>query len=223
MSQTARVPRDFQHAVNELDEDSFQLLYGRWDPLLPAAVAELLAGTGVRWCVAGGRAARVGAAPRHHDDTDVVIRMADLGALREALAGWHLWEAHAGALRPLLPDVPITDHCEQLWARRDARCPWRLDLQLDRGSDDAEWVFKRDASVRLPWDKAVQQVAGITYLRPEVALLHKAHLDRPKDRADRADAVLAPDARAWLAATLQRLGHDGWASVVGRGGPAPQA
>ena len=223
MSQTALVPRDFQQAVNELDEESFQLLYGRWDPLPPAAIAELLAGSGIRWYVAGGRAARVGAAPRHHDDTDVVIRMADLGALRRILANWHLWEARDGALRPLLPDVLAPETCEQLWARRDARNPWQLDLLLDRGSDDAEWVFKRDASVRLTWDEAVHQVAGVIYLRPEVALLHKAHLDRPKDRADLAAAVLAPDARAWLAATLHRLGHDWWATAAGRGGPESPA
>jgi hypothetical protein len=217
------MPRDFQQAVNELDEESFQLLYGRWEPLLPSAVAKLLAGTTVRWYVGGGRAARVGAAPRHHDDTDVVLRMADLGPLRRALADWHLWEARNGALRPLLPDLPVTVDCEQLWARRDARHPWQLDLLLDRGSDDTEWVFKRDASVRLPWRQAVHEFAGITYLRPEVALLHKAHLNRPKDRADLAAAALAPDARIWLAATLARLGHESWATAAGRDGQVPQA
>ena len=139
------------------------------------------------------------------------------------MAGWHLWEAHDGALRPLLPDVPATEHCEQLWARRDARHPWQLDLPLDRASDDAQWVFKRDASVFLPWDRAVHNFGGIAYLRPELALLHKAHHDRPKDRADLAAAALEPDARAWLAATLQRLGHHSWATAVGRGGPLPQA
>ncbi len=213
------MPRDFQQAVTELDEESFQLLYGRWDPLLPAAVAELLAGTGVRWCVAGGRAARVGAAPRHHEDTDVVVRFADFGALRHALSGWHLWEALDGTLRPLLPNVLATEHCEQLWARRDARSPWQLDLLLDRASDDAQWVFKRDATIRLAWDQAAHEVAGVSYLRPEVALLHKAHLDRPKDRADRAAAVLAPGARDWLAATLARLGYDARAAAVGQTGP----
>jgi hypothetical protein len=217
------MPRDFQQAVNELDEESFQLLYGRWDPLPPSAVGELLAGTAVRWHIAGGRAARIGAAPRHHDDTDVVLRMADLGALQRAMAGWHLWEARHGALRPLLPEVPVAADCEQLWARRDARSPWQLDLLLDCRSDDANWVFKRDASVRLPWAQAVHDVAGITYLRPEVALLHKAHLNRPKDRADLAAAVLSPDAREWLAATLGRLGHEAWATAAGRGGQPPQA
>jgi hypothetical protein len=75
-------------------------------------------------------------------------------------------------------------------------------------------LFKRDARVRLPWERAVHTVDGIPFLRPEVALLHKAHLDRPKDRADLAVARLDPDARAWLAGTLEQLGHHTWAHIV---------
>jgi hypothetical protein len=207
--------RDFRRAVNNLDEEHFQLLYGRWDPLEPAAVAALLTTTPpVRWHIAGGRAARVGAAPRHHDDTDVVIAMADFSRLRHMLADWHLWETNDGALKPLLSDVPLTDGCEQLWARRDANHSWQLDLLLDLASTATEWVYKRDHGVRLPWAEAVHTVAGVQYLRPEVALLHKAHLDRPKDRADLAAARLDPGGRAWLEGTLQRLGHDDWAGQV---------
>ncbi|WP_433652940.1 hypothetical protein ACQP2C_12300 [Micromonospora zamorensis] len=60
---------------------------------------------------------------------------------------------------------------------------------------------KRDARVRLPWDRALHGVNGLPYLRPEIALLHKAHLDSPKDRADLAAAVLDADARTWLSRT----------------------
>ncbi len=209
------MPPDFQRAVNELDFERFQLLYGRWDPLEPAAVAALLTDSPpVRWHIAGGRAARVGAEPRHHEDTDVVVAMADLGRLLHVLAGWHLWEANEGALRPVLAGLALTDDCEQLWARKDARHPWQLDLLLDRASSETEWVFKRDHSVRLPWDQAVHTVAGIRYLRPEVALLHKARLDRPKDRADLAAARLDQSACTWLAVSLERLGHDDWARRV---------
>lgn len=78
-------------------------------------------------------------------------------------------------------------------------------------------VFKRDDRVRLPWSRALHEVDGVSYLRPEIALLHKAHLDRPKDRADLAAAVLDPDARAWLASTLDLLGYDEWAHLVRAG------
>jgi hypothetical protein len=131
----------FARAANDLDEETFQALYGRWDPMEPGQVAELLGGSAVRWGVAGGRAARIGAAPRRHEGTDVALSRSDLGELREALSGWHLWEANSGALRPLLPGLPTTEGCEQLWLRRDAEHPWRLDLQLD--PSDEEWVFKR--------------------------------------------------------------------------------
>jgi hypothetical protein len=55
----------------------------------------------VRWWIAGGRAARAGAPVRHHEDTDLVVRMDDIDALRQHLTDWDLWEAHDGALRPL--------------------------------------------------------------------------------------------------------------------------
>ena len=217
MRQTTQVPLDLHQVVNDLDEDHFQLLYGRWDPLEPAGVAALLTNWPVRWLIAGGRAARVGADPRDHEDTDVVVPVADVDELRQALAGWHLWEANDGALRPLLPGVALTAGCEQLWARRDARHPWQLDLLLDRASSESEWVFKRDHSVRLPWDQVVHTFGGIRYVRPEIALLHKARLNRAKDRADLAAARLDPVARTWLAATLDRLGHGDWARCVHAG------
>ena len=140
----------FREAIGRLDEEAFTALYGPWDPLPPERVADLLAPTVVDWWIAGGRAARVGAPPRRHEDTDVAIRVGDLDAVRRAMHDWHLWEAVDGALRPLLPGVPLTEGCGQLWARRDARQPWRLELLLDRVSTDEEWVFKRDTRVRLP-------------------------------------------------------------------------
>ena len=64
------------------------------------------------------------------------------------------------------------------------------------------------------WDRALHTADGVPYLRPELALLHKAHLDRPKDRADLAVARLDSDARAWLVATLSQLGHLSWADLA---------
>jgi hypothetical protein len=113
----------FAQAINDLDEEAFQLLHGRWDPLEPEQVADLLSPSSVRWWIAGGRAARAGAAARHRDDTDVAVRADDLGELRNALSDWHLWEANSGTLLPLLTS---TEGCEQLWARRNAQQPWQL-------------------------------------------------------------------------------------------------
>jgi hypothetical protein len=145
----------------------------------------------------------------------VVVLARDLDALRAAMAGWHLWENIDGALRPLLPGVPVRPEAGQLWVRRDARSPWRLEFLIDRVSTGAEWVFKRDELVRLPWARAAHSVAGVGYLRPEVALLFKARQDRDKDRADLAAARLSDEGRAWLAATLRRLGYAEWAGLPG--------
>jgi len=136
MQQTVGVTDTFAAAVNRLDEEAFQLLYGRWDPLEPTHVAALFAEASLRWYVAGGRAARMGAPARHHEDTDVVVRAEDLDQLRQALADWHLWEASTGSLRPLLPGFAITEGCQQLWARRNAREPWqRADGTLAHHAD----------------------------------------------------------------------------------------
>jgi hypothetical protein len=204
--------RAFALALDGLQEEQFQSLYGRWDPLIPLQVAELFAGLDERWFIAGGRAARIGAPERHHNDTDVVVDRAGLTALRRHLTDWDLWEAHEGTLRPLLPGDRLSAGREQLWARRNAQQPWRLDIPLHPWGP--EWVFKKDSRVRVPWDQALQEVDGVSYLRPEVALLHKAHLDRPKDRADLAAARLDQDGRRWLIAKLELLGHLEWARLA---------
>jgi len=208
--------RAFAKALDSLDDEQLVALYGSCDPLLPGQVAELLAGLGARWFIVGGRAARAGSATRPHDDTDVAVDIAGLGALRAQLSDWDLWEAHEGTLRPLLPSDTILKGREQLWMRRDSSQPWRLDILLDLssrfGPDD--WVFKKDNRIRVPWDRALHLIDGISYLRPELALLHKAHLDRPKDRADLAAARLRPDVRAWLADTLDEIGRRHWANLA---------
>ena len=95
---------DYQ-LVHEVPEGELQRLYGRWAPLLPREVARLFEGAPFPWWIGGGWAAEAsGAPPRPHADTDVVVLFDDLAAVRSWLADFHLWEAHAGSLRPLLPD-----------------------------------------------------------------------------------------------------------------------
>ena len=42
MRKTGRMSDAFVKAINDLNEEAFQLLYGRWDPLEPERVADLL-------------------------------------------------------------------------------------------------------------------------------------------------------------------------------------
>lgn len=209
------MPDEFHDAVLALTDDEFLEIYGPWEAMTPAEVAELLSGCEAGWHIAGGRAARAGAAAeRAHDDTDVVVLARDLDAVRLAMRAWHLWENYNGALRPLLPGVPDRADCHQVWVRRDAGSPWRMEFLVDRVSTDDEWVFKHDESVRVPWDRALHRVDGVWYLRPELAMLFRPGRDRGKDREDLAAARLDPDARRWLVETLERLGHAEWARLA---------
>lgn len=122
-------------------------------------------------------------------------------------------ENYNGALRPLLPGVPDQTECRQVWVRRDARSPWRMEFVVDRVSTE-EWVFKCDQSVRMPWDQALHLIDGISYLKPELALLCKAGQDREEDWEDLSVARLGPEGRQWLTVTLEKLGYAEWARLA---------
>ncbi|HEV2593077.1 MAG TPA: hypothetical protein VGU02_14425 [Gaiellaceae bacterium] len=195
----------------ELSEDEFQLLYGRWQPLKPREVGELLDGAPFRWWIGGGWAIEAaGGTPRRHDDTDVVMLLDDLPTVREWLAEFHLWEAHAGALQPLLAEDEPREGRRQLWVRRDADSPWLCDIQLNP-VQEGRWLFKRDARISLPLDELGRTFDGIPYLWAPVMLLHKAKTVRAKDQADFDGVIgaLSDDDRRWLddALALAHPGH----------------
>ena len=187
-----------------MEHEEFQALYGPWAGLSPDGVRELLDGGGFRWWVAGGWAieAATGVA-RPHEDTDVVVLFDDLAAIREHLRDFHLWEAHEGALRPLRPAEELREEREQLWVRREAMQPWLVDLLLTP-SEDGRWLFKRDHRISLPLDEVGATTDGISYLLPEIVLLHKARAAREKDEADFDSLLPLLDdrARAWLDGAL---------------------
>lgn len=88
--------------------------------------------------------------------------------------------------------------------------PWIIDLPITPDTGGL-WTNKRWPEHVAPLDE-VTWVAddAIRYLAPEVTLLIKAKLDRPKDLADLEATwpVLAPDRRIWLRDCLTRL-HPG--------------
>jgi hypothetical protein len=127
----------------------------------------------------------------------------DLAAVRFWLSDFHLWEAHAGSLRPLLPGDELLPGRGGLWIRRDADSPWICDLLLTP-SQDGRWLFKREPQVSLPLSEIGREIDGVPYLRGAVVLLHKAKAPRDKDQADFAGMLsqLADDERAWLDGAL---------------------
>jgi hypothetical protein len=97
----------------------------------------------------------------------------------------------------------LTETCENLWLRPSGAEPWEFEVILMHATNDT-WTYKRDARISRPLDDILWERDGITYLRPEVQLLHKAPGLRPKDQAD-FDACLSrlePEARAWLRTAL---------------------
>lgn len=195
-----------------LDHDEIVRLYGPWLARTPQDVLELMRGYDRPWWIAGGWAieAFTGVA-RPHDDVDPSILRSDAQALREHLSGrLDVWQADSGTLRPLAPgDDLLSEECENLWLRPSGAEPWEYDVILMHATP-ATWTFKRDARISRPLAEILWQRDGVTYLRPEVQLLHKAGAVRPKDQVD--FDVCAPlldaAARSWLRSSLE-LAHPG--------------
>jgi hypothetical protein len=195
------------------DHDELVRLYGPWLPRSPQDAAALMQGYDGPWWIAGGWAieAFTGVA-RPHDDVDPSIPRADVAALRAHLAGrLDVWQADDGLLRPMVVESDtISETCENLWLRRSGADPWEYDVILMHATPTT-WTFKRDARISLPLPEILWVGAdGITYLRPEVQLLHKARAVRPKDQVDLdvCAPLLDDRARAWLRDALD-LAHPG--------------
>ncbi len=105
-----------------------------------------------------------------------------------------------GVLCPIVNQTDsLSETCENLWLRASGADPWECDVILT-DTTPTTWTFKRDARVTLPLEEILWTREGITYLRPEVQLLHKARALSKNDQAD-FDAcapLLDTQSRAWL-------------------------
>lgn len=205
----SRVPL-VRSAEEQAEEDAFFALYGAWAPLSPTEVAAELAGFDRPWWVVGGWAIEAASGyQREHEDTDISLLSCDVPAFVEFLKGrWHVWNNVGGVLHPLGGRWPTVDEPDsQLWLRAGARSPWVLDVPLTP-DDDGRWINKRFPGHVAPVED-VTWVAddGIRYLSPEIVLLFKARLMRPKDDPDLEATlpVLSAEQRAWLRAAIAEL------------------
>nr|WP_300052163.1 hypothetical protein [uncultured Nocardioides sp.] len=194
------------------DHDDAVRLYGPWLARTPRDAAALLDGYDRPWWIAGGWAIQAfTGVPRPHDDLDPSILRSDIGALRRHLDGrLDVWQADSGTLTAMVDDsvaLPVT--CENLWLRPSGAEPWEYDVILMHATPTT-WTYKRDARITLPLAEILWIHDGITYLRPEVQLLHKARVVRPKDQVDfDVCAPLLDDrSRGWLRSALA-LAHPG--------------
>ena len=159
------------------DHDEIVRLYGPWAPRTPQDAAALLEGYDGPWWIAGGWAVEAfTGVPRAHDDVDPSIPRSDVAALRRHLAGRSTSGRRTTArLRPAGGGdaTEVAPTCENLWLRRSGADPWEYDVIL-MSTSPTTWTFKRDPRISLPLREILWDSDGITYLRPEVQLLHKA-------------------------------------------------
>ncbi|TDD55925.1 nucleotidyltransferase domain-containing protein [Saccharopolyspora elongata] len=175
-----------------------------WDPAGPAEVQRLFSRQPAPWWVAGGYAVELAAGRRlrEHGDIDVLLLRRDQLAVQQALAGWEWWAADPpGTLRPWRRDERLPAGVHDIWCRRSASSPWRIQVMLDESAGD-EWGSRRARHLRRPIAEIGGRTAdGIPFLAPEIQLFYKAANPRPKDEFDFAAVLPSLDAaqRRWLA------------------------
>lgn len=102
------------------------------------------------------------------------------------LAGWEWWAADPpGTLRRWAPGETLPAEVHDIWCRRSAAEPWRVQLMLDEHTASGDWVSRRNRELRRPISTiGARSETGVPYLVPEIQLFYKAKDPRPKDEAD---------------------------------------
>ncbi len=184
-----------------------------WEPPSLQEAKALFGGLGAPWWVAGGWAIDLflGRQTRPHSDVDLAVLRGDQERLQQQLAGWDIRVAHDGELTPWAAGDWLVSPRHQFWARPAPEAAWALEILLEEHRGD-DWVFRRGASVTLPFDRFGRTSSdGIPYVCPEVALLFKAkEPDLERNAHDFASAarVLDDSAREWLRNALA-MAHPG--------------
>ncbi len=209
---TAREP--LHHTPEDVAEDAyFDRWYGAWAPMDPPGLAAFMDGFERPWWIVGGWSIEAfTGVRREHENVDLSILACDIPAFRAHVGDrWNLWSMHGGTMRPLNERFPdVLEVQSQIWVRAGALDPWIIDLPItpDRGG---LWTNKRDPDHVVPLDEATWvHDDGLRYLLPEITLLYKAVLHRPKDDRDLAVTwpKLTEHQQAWLREAVRRLYPD---------------
>jgi hypothetical protein len=190
---------------------------GPWEPLTPAAVRALLAGSGVRWWIAGGWSLDllVGRQTRRHTDIDVTVLRPDAAAVGAHFSAWDLHVADppgTGTLRPWPVGEDLAPELHDVWCRRAPGDAWRFQIMIDDTEGD-EWVYRRHPRVRRPVATLRGRASSpdMPVLSPEIQLLYKSKGRREKDEIDfaRVLPLLTEEERTWLRRALDTVapGH----------------
>jgi hypothetical protein len=188
------------------DSEPFEPDVTKWEAWRPKEVARRLVHVHAPWYVAAGWAIDLflGYQRREHEDLEIAVPQDRFGEVAEALAGFELFVVGDGLARLLARESEEFKAGHQTWVREPATGLWRLDI-FREPSDGGGWVCRRDARIRMPYNRLIARTAdGIPYARPEVVLLFKAKAARPKDDDDLAAVLprLGPEPRRWLREAL---------------------
>jgi aminoglycoside-2''-adenylyltransferase len=184
-----------------------------WESWTPEEVARRLSGVDVPWAFAAGWALDLfrGSVTRDHEDVEIAVPAAFFNAIQAAFAGYEFDVVGAGRKWPLA-DKTAFDFMHQTWLREPDTGVYKLDVFREPHDGDT-WICRRDTSIRRPYAEVRHRTqAGLPFVAPEIVLLFKARLSRPKDQIDLDGTLplLDPAARAWLRWALERV-HPGHA------------
>ncbi len=176
----------------------------RWRPWSLAILAERL-GEVRGWGVVGGWAIDLylGRVTRHHADLEIAVPAHTFQLIAAEFPDLE-WDVVGDGL--LWPYPEALDDFHQTWLRDPASGSFLLDVFRER-HDDTTWAYRRDPTITLPYAEAYLQAEnGLRYLAPEVVMLFKAKLQRPKDQQDFDTVLPALDEqqRARLRTWLER-------------------
>jgi hypothetical protein len=183
-----------------------------WHPLAIDEVQERFANTEVPWWIAGGHAIDlfVGWVTRPHEDIDVEMFRKDRDVLFDVFPGWDLATVSYGGLVAWEPGTTIAPHVFGVWGRPSPAQPWAIEVMLADG-DETTWRFRRDPEISLPGTQLVQSShSWVPYCTPEVQMLYKSKMARPKDDVDMARVLhlMSESQRQWLADAIGRSDPD---------------
>lgn len=138
------------------------------------------------WAVAGGWAIDLfaDAAPRKHDDLEVVTSRDGLDLIQAALPELEWYAAHDGTLTSISATPAILDEAWQTWGWDAHAKAWRVDVMCEPW-DSERWIYRRNPTISMPLSAAIHTSAsGIPFLAPEIVRLFKAKHSRSKDERD---------------------------------------
>jgi hypothetical protein len=190
-----------------------------WQPMAISEVAARFDGSGIDWWIAGRQAIDLflGWETRPHADLDVEMFRRDRSVLFDIFDGWDLHAMSEGNLVPWTDPKEFDNAVFGIWLR-PARCePWQVEIMLADGNR-SEWRFRRDPCITIAGERLIATTpGGVPYCTPEVQLLYKSKMARPKDDVDLAHCLhhLSREQRCWLIDAIATTStHHPWVGVL---------